>query len=249
MQIDVITIDFWNTLFDSSNGIERNAFRVNILNENLKLSGIEFEQSELAEAIRSSWGYFNKIWLNEQRTPPTTEIIEFLWDYLNLSYNSERIEAIANAFAECIIDFSPKLIIGVKDALNKFSQNYKLAIISDTGFSPGKILRRLLVKENIFDNFSEFSFSDETGFAKPHPQAYMTILNKLECSPKRALHIGDIEKTDIAGAKGLGMMAIKFNGDPTAILAPEKTNGTIADVECNDWGEIVEIIENRLNHD
>jgi putative hydrolase of the HAD superfamily len=243
MSIDVITIDFWNTLFDSSNGSERNAYRINILKENLKLIGKESSQDELAEAIRASWEYFNKIWIEEQRTPSTIDTIEFLWDYLNISYNSERIEAIANAFAACILDIPPKLTNGIKEALNILSQKYKLAIISDTGFSPGFTLRLLLDKEKILNQFTSFSFSDETGFAKPHPQAYMTVLNELECSPSRALHIGDIEQTDITGAKRLGMMAIKYSGDPTTFFPQSKSNETIANAESKDWREIVEIIE------
>jgi len=106
-----------------------------------------------------------------------------------LEFNYDRIETIAGAFAECVITIPPKLTTGAKEALENLSGKYKLAIISDTGFSPGVTLRRLLEKENVLNYFSAFSFSDETGFAKPHPQAYMTVLNKLEMLTKAGIYI------------------------------------------------------------
>ncbi|MCL5991449.1 MAG: HAD hydrolase-like protein, partial [Bacteroidetes bacterium] len=74
----------------------------------------------------------------------------------------------------------------------------------------------------------------------------LTVLNSFECQPEDALHIGDIEQTDIEGAKKLGMKAIRFSGDTSFALTPEREEFTIADAEADSWEEIVKIIE-KLN--
>src|SRR5690606_40365814 len=53
--------------------------------------------------------------------------------------------------------------------------------------------------------FDIYVFSDETGVAKPHPEAFRRAYEPLGCLPSEALHIGDIERTDILGAKSAGM--------------------------------------------
>lgn len=242
MPIKVVTIDFWNTLFDSSNGVKRNAVRQHVLLEQIKKYDFELTEELYNQALKASWEYFNNIWINDRRTPQTEETIGFFWSYLKLPYNLDSIKIVAKSFAESILDYPPELVEGVKDVLQQLAGKYKLGIISDTGFTPGSILKKLFVKEEIIQYFSSFSFSDETGVSKPHPKAYLKILNDLNCDAQLAVHIGDIEKTDIFGAKNLGMRAIRFTGDKTSQLNKDNPSNTMADAETSDWSEIPEII-------
>jgi putative hydrolase of the HAD superfamily len=242
MPIKVVTIDFWNTLFDSSNGIKRNAVRQQVLLEQIKKYDFELTEELYNEALKASWEFFNKIWINDQRTPHTDETIGFFWSYLKLPYSPESIKIVAKSFAESILDFPPLLVANVKEVLPQLAGKYQLGIISDTGFTPGTILLKLFEQEKIIQYFSSFSFSDETGVSKPHPKAFLKILNDLNCEAQFAVHIGDIEKTDIVGAKNIGMRAIRFNGDKTATLNMENSKNTLADAETSDWSEIPKII-------
>ncbi|MGE5481050.1 MAG: HAD family hydrolase [Chloroflexota bacterium] len=244
MKLKAITIDFWNTLFDSTGGAGRNELRYRALLAEIEAAGPAVAPELFDEAVRASWGYFNNIWIGEQKTPSTSATIAYLWDYLKLPHSLEAIERVADVFSRSIIDHPPALLPGAGEALETLSSRYNLALISDTGFSPGEVLTELLEKEGILRFFSALSFSDETGVSKPNPLAYSSALEKMACSPAEALHIGDIEQTDIVGAKSLGMMAIKFTGDPNAFVEnPEKTK---ADFTANTWEEVVEII-NRLD--
>jgi putative hydrolase of the HAD superfamily len=191
--------------------------------------------------MKASWEYFNNIWLNEQRTPALTETAEFFWKRFALPDDDVAIKNIARHFGEAIIHHPPQLMSGVKDALQILSKKYNLGIVSDTGFSPGIVLRELLKQNELYDYFNAFSFSDETGVSKPHPKAFITALDQIKCTTEESLHIGDIEQTDIIGAKKLGMKAIRFMGDPTVALSEEPI-ATIADFEANSWGGIVEIL-------
>ncbi len=242
MPIKAITIDFWNTLFDSSNGKQRNDYRIKTLIGQVDKYGLVFKQHELNEAMQASWEYFNNVWINESRTPSTAETVSFFWRYLKLPDDSSSVKIISDAFADSIIAYPPQLMEGAKDALIKLSAEYQLAIISDTGFSPGTILRRLMRDNGVDKYFSAFSFSDETGVSKPDPLAFTHALRQLQRTPRETVHIGDIEFTDIKGAKNIGMKAIRFKGDLTMFTIKENPAETIADAEAEHWKDIYDII-------
>jgi putative hydrolase of the HAD superfamily len=243
MSLELITIDFWNTLFDASNGNDRNAYRVSEMKNEIARLGITIDDAKYQSVMEESWEYFNDIWKNQLRTPTAAESIDFFSEKLNLPKNSDTVERILKVFAESILYFPPKLIDGVKDALDELSHNYRLAIVSDTGFSPGSVLKRLMYENGVLHYFSAFSFSDETKVAKPHKKAFVSVLEDLNVKPDAALHVGDIEDTDIKGAKAVGMMAVRFTGDPTAFLNLNKSNETVADFMSDSWQEIVEFIK------
>lgn len=243
MRIKVVTIDFWNTLFDSSNGNERNLYRISEMKNEISRMGKFIPEEKYNDILKESWEYFNDIWRNQLRTPTADESRKFFWEKLNLPEDGEATERILKTFAESILYYPPNLVKGAKEALEELSKDYRLAIISDTGFSPGSVLRRLLYENDILSYFCSFSFSDETEVAKPHAQAFLKILEELDVEPHNALHVGDIEDTDIKGAKAIGMYAVRFNGDPTASLNLNKANNTIADFMSDSWKEIVAFIK------
>ena len=242
--IKVITFDFWNTIFDSSNGRERNDVRrKSIIEAIAKIDNkLEFDIDGL---LQSAWEYFNHNWINENKTPGSLEMVKFFWNKLNLNADYSTILHIANVFEECVLYYPPCLIEGVRTAIEELSKDYKLAIISDTGFSPGRILKSLLNTESILHYFSAFSFSDETNTSKPNPTAFETVLSQFACQPQLALHIGDIERTDIVGAKLLGMKAIRFTGDEASKIYNVSYVDTQADFCSNNWGEITKWIRNN----
>ncbi|ROL59056.1 HAD family hydrolase [Bacteroidetes/Chlorobi group bacterium MS-B_bin-24] len=242
-KIKVVTIDFWNTLFDSSNGIERNEHRIKKLKSAFESIGLEISDSDYEKAMQDAWEYFNNIWRNEQRTISTRDAIQFFWNYFQAPVIEELIEDVVDTFEKSILVHPPTLIEGVPEALESLSKKFKLAIVSDTGFSPGSILRELLKISGIYDYFSYFSFSNETGVAKPHPKAFLSVLNHFDCEPQNALHIGDIEETDIQGAKNLQMFAIRFIGNHLDFLNEDSEVHTLADAIATSWKEIPQIID------
>ncbi|ROL57081.1 HAD family hydrolase [Bacteroidetes/Chlorobi group bacterium Naka2016] len=241
-KIKVITIDFWNTLFDSSNGTERNTLRLEKLKSAFQLLGVSVPDEEYEKAMQEAWEYFNNIWRNEQRTISTYDALLFFWNYFDAPKVEELIRDVQDTFEKSILIHPPKLIDGVREVLEFLSKNYKLAIISDTGFSPGTILRELMKINEIYDFFSAFSFSNETGVAKPHPKAFQTALQQFDCPPEQAIHIGDIEETDIQGAKNLNMYAIRYVGNHLDFLNEDTELHTIANFIATSWKEIPEII-------
>jgi len=250
MKIQVITIDFWNTLFDSSNGINRNAVRQHVFAGEVAKLDVSVSKEDFHSAIQASWEFFNNIWVNQQRTPECYETIEYLWSYLKLPYLPESISTVAKSFSESILDYPPKQMDGVSEVLKSLKQNgYKIGLISDTGFTPGLILKQVMNNAGLLEYFDSFSFSDETGVSKPNPNAFTTITDGFGVAPQQALHIGDIEKTDIVGAKQLGMKAIRFSGDETAVLSKNNPKVSAADAEIVHWNEFEDALKEIERND
>jgi putative hydrolase of the HAD superfamily len=87
-----------------------------------------------------------------------------------------------------------------------------LGIVCDVGFTGGELLRDVLDREGLLGYFSGWAFSDEVGHYKPSPQIFEAALDALGVLPGEAAHVGDLRRTDVAGATGVGMRAIRYRG-------------------------------------
>jgi putative hydrolase of the HAD superfamily len=99
------------------------------------------------------------------------------------------------------------------EAIKTLARKYPLAIVSDTGVTPGRLLREHLRRAGLLEAFRAFSFSDETGFVKPKPEAFHKALEELGVEAQEALHVGDLPQTDIKGAFAAGYpWAVQYVG-------------------------------------
>lgn len=247
MSIKVITIDFWNTLFDSSGGSLRNQYRQKALIQAIDRYEVVVKQDQFTEAMKASWKFFENIWMKEQRTPHPSETIRFFWEYLKLPEDEIAVDKLVHEFAISTLAHPPKIIEGVKEVIPFLAERYYLGIVSDTGFTSGEMLKKLMDDNDILQYFKVFSFSNETGVSKPQAKAFLTVLEHFQCEPENSLHIGDIEKTDVLGSKNLGMKSIRYSGDPTGNLKEQNPKNSMADVDVMHWNEIpnaIEILDN-----
>lgn len=240
--MQLITIDFWNTLFDSSNGEARREARRNVLLRELEHLGYEPNEDVVAQVYRDAMAYFNAVWRTEQRTPSTRTIVDFLWQKLDIAPGEEVMARVVRELGEGVLVHPPALLPGVRPALEELAATYTLGLISDTAFSPGKVLQQLMEREGILEFFHVLSFSDETGVAKPHPKAFHVALHAAQVEPQYSVHIGDIEGTDIVGAKALGMKALRFMGDNDPFVGNGHEQPTAADAEVSSWDDIPSLI-------
>jgi HAD superfamily hydrolase (TIGR01549 family) len=127
---------------------------------------------------------------------------------------------------------------GVRETIPALAAaGYRLAIISDTSLTPGRLLRRFLADDGFLDSFSVLTFSDETGYPKPDRRMFADTLAALGAQPAEAAHIGDTPRTDIAGAQAVGMTTIRCAGAVDHSDPPE------ADFVISDHREIPGILQ------
>ena len=80
----------------------------------------------------------------------------------------------------------------------------KLGLVSNT-FVAGAIHDRHLDQLGILDSLPVRIYSSETGFRKPDRRIFRTALERLGVGAAESLFVGDLVKTDIVGARRLGM--------------------------------------------
>jgi putative hydrolase of the HAD superfamily len=54
------------------------------------------------------------------------------------------------------------------------------------------------------------AFSDEVGVPKPDAAIFRAALDALGVPPEKALHVGDLRRTDVAGARDLAMRSVRI---------------------------------------
>lgn len=208
--IKAISFDFWETLVSGEyNAKGRVEQRLNKLLEILnKYRNLTFE--EVKSAYDESSNAFTKIWINDYRTLDASENLKIILEILDLEIIQEDFEEIAYNFENSILDFPPRLFPELLDLLPKLKEKYPLAIISDTGYSSGEILRMFLEREKVLSNFSAFVFSNEVLASKPNPKNYDIVCERFGIQTNELLHIGDNQRTDIVGIQNVGGIGFLF---------------------------------------
>jgi putative hydrolase of the HAD superfamily len=93
------------------------------------------------------------------------------------------------------------------------------------GLTPSVVLLEFLEQHDVLRHFDHWSFSDEVGVYKPDAKIFRHALEGLGVDDASdALHIGDLRRTDVAGAQAVGMTAVRYRGvfdDPPSDLDVE----------------------------
>ena len=237
MSIKGISFDFWNTLYyDHQIMYDRHNKRVNHLREAVIKNGYNGEL-DVEGSFKYCWEHFDKIWKYEHRTLNSRELLLTGCEWLGVTLPEEDIISVSKYFGEVMLENPPVLFKGVKETIPELAKQCKLGITSDTAYTSGRVLRKLLKKDGLLEYFTAFTYSDEIGHSKPHIKAFESTLVQLGVKPEETIHIGDNEDTDIKGAIGAGMKAVLFKG------AFEREMGfTDADYIANDWKDLRRIL-------
>jgi len=88
-----------------------------------------------------------------------------------------------------------------------------VGIVSDTNLAIGRHLRTYLKDHGILEHVAFAAFSDEVGVYKPDPSIFQAALEGLGVDdPSSVVHVGDLKRTDVAGARAMGMGTVRFRG-------------------------------------
>lgn len=207
-----VTLDFWNTLFVDRRGREREHRRAEWLSRELEKLGEPGTDAAIAGALAAGFSYFDQVWRDERRTPSASETTEATLAALGVRLPDERFAATVEHFERLALDVPPEPVAGAGGALATMAERFRLAVICDTGYSPGGVLRELLDHQRMLETFSYLFFSNEHGMSKPDVRVFRHTLAQLDVHAGEAAHVGDIQRTDIAGAQAAGMTAVHFVG-------------------------------------
>ena len=209
--IDLVTFDLYDTL------IELNPPRWERLATAAAKQGIAADPLVLREADRIAEDYFTiengrlpirdrpkperemfrlelmRRWLEAAGLPHDPETTRAL----RLAYISEFDEVPDYAHYRLFDDVLPALRTlrraGVKTAVISNADDDVTVVCVHFAFAP---LMDIIVTSAL------------VGYEKPDPRTYYAALEPLGVAPERALHVGDQPKSDIVGARGVGMGAV-----------------------------------------
>jgi FMN phosphatase YigB (HAD superfamily) len=207
-----VTFDFWNTLVVDAHGGEREHRRAQVLRDELEALGRSASPLALDDALAGGFDYFDRVWVDEHRTPLCGELVDATLARLGPPVPDEVRARIVDRFELLVLDLPPEPMPGAASALPQLAERYRLAVICDTGWSPGHVLRRVLEQHGLLAYFDYLFFSNEHGMSKPDVRVFLHTLHELGVRPPEAAHVGDIQRTDIAGAQAAGMAAVHFIG-------------------------------------
>jgi putative hydrolase of the HAD superfamily len=189
--------------------------------------------------------------MEEMRTIDAGEWLDVLQHKLEVTVDPADLPGIQSNMEQAILEDRPTLVPEAKAVLVDLADRYKLAVISDTGITPGRILRRLLERDEIIGYFSHLTFSDEVGRSKPHPDAFLTTLEALVVEPSEAVHVGDLLRTDVAGAQAVGMRAVQYTGitqDDWIAVSDEPAKAVAPDAIIKDHTELKPLLQQWNGH-
>lgn len=239
----MVSIDFWDTLVDAAvGGKERRKIRFDALCE---ISGeyvTELPSAQIDAATKEAAEEFNRIWFNQQRTPKTEELVNTILNTLGIPATKKEMDFLVKEFEESLLEGQPAVLDGAKETIASLSGEYQLTLISDTMYSPGRVIRNFLEEHSLLEHFDSFLFSDEAGYSKPNPKAYHRMLEDTGCLAEESYHIGDRLNTDIAGAKKVGMRAVLFTGVSMKSNGSDEADNAKPDYECASWQEVGQLL-------
>jgi putative hydrolase of the HAD superfamily len=152
------------------------------------------------------------------------ERVAYIFKNLGVPFDEGLAALTARRLEDAALEGDLVPLPGTLEAIPALAENHPLGIVSDTGLTPGRVIRELLARQNFARYFYAMSFSDETGVVKPQREAFLKALEAMGVPPAEALHTGDLPRADIEGAKNAGYAyAVLYTGraerDPT--VAPD----------------------------
>jgi putative hydrolase of the HAD superfamily len=212
LSIKAVSLDFWDTIYLASSTPERVQRRHEVLQSMLRELGRDLPADEFKTLYHASYEEAER-WWREHRGYTTADRIRWLLGQLAIDRpdDCEHVTRAVEEIDETLTTFPPPLLPGVAEGIRELSSRFKLAIVSDTGFPSGRAQNRLLEQDGLLHFFTATIYSGEIGHCKPRPEPFHEALRRLNVAPEETVHVGDIERTDVAGSLGVGMRAVRLD--------------------------------------
>jgi putative hydrolase of the HAD superfamily len=232
----VLTFDFWGTLYENAYARDE---RLCQLDDMLVRHDQARSWEEMDAAYSHARSVWDRIWRDEQRSMTIGRWLDELLGCLGVDLPGDARAQLGQTIQEIyLFGDTPRPVDGVTEVLPGLAQRYTLGLISDTGLTPGRVLRTVMQRDGLLAFFRVLTFSDELGIAKPKPKPFHYTLNLLGAEPDEAAHIGDLPETDLRGARQVGMKAILFLG-----VSERQDGRRLADAAFEDYAELERLLE------
>ncbi len=240
--LKIISFDFWNTLVQD----KHSTLRIPLIQERLASWGHDRTQEEIRDLFTPlAEKLITADRSNGAKHRSVLRILEELLVSLAISLDVSKKQQLLVEVEEVMLQDPPELHAHAKEVVQELAKQYRIGLISDTGITPGRTLRKVLELHGVLQYIEFCSFSDETGYCKPHPKAFTPLLDFFHVLPEEVVHVGDLLHTDIKGGNSLGIHTVHLNHPtPSAHTYVKIDPETIsADFEISSLSEIPAILQ------
>jgi FMN phosphatase YigB (HAD superfamily) len=199
-----VTFDCWATLlYQVGPGATEERAR--------QLAGrVGTDPAATAIALAKAWREHQLAW-HRRRAFGAPEMIAHALGALGVAAPPSRVASLVAELEPAILALDVRAVDGARDALAALaSAGVRRALVCDTGFSSGRVVRQLLARQGLLELLEVTVFSDEIGVPKPHPRAFAAALDGLGVPAAGAVHVGDLKRSDVAGARRAGMGSVRL---------------------------------------
>jgi putative hydrolase of the HAD superfamily len=219
-RLQAVTFDCWNTLLVERDWTEAHARRVDALGETARAAGRDLPREQLLGVFDAAWNHHIGLWTRGIASG-AAEVARHALHALGLDGEPGAAQRLVGHWQEASHSNAVEAVAGARAALERLARSgLRLGLVCDTGLTPGRVVRRHLERTGLLEHLDGCAFSDEVGVPKPDPKPFVAALAMLGADPSAALHVGDLRRTDVAGARGVGMASVRLRAiydDPSAL--------------------------------
>ncbi|HEX6083623.1 MAG TPA: HAD family hydrolase [Thermoanaerobaculia bacterium] len=221
-----VAFDLWETLITDTPELSREQERLRLtrMEEILTAHGHGALADRIEHAYRALWHRCHDLYWSSDVDVPCRRQIEHFLDELQLVVRDETmLEALEDAYAGAALEILPRTVEGAVELLAELkSRDLRVGLISNTGRTPGSVLRAILDALGLAPHIDVMVFSNEHGQCKPQPSIFEELRRGLDVAYEEMMFVGDNVYVDVHGAQRVGMRGVHF--DPptrgTAIAPP-----------------------------
>jgi len=227
-----VAFDLWETLITDTPELSKQQERLRLtrMEEILAAHGFGEVADRIEHAYRALWHRCQDLYWSMDLDVPCRRQIEHFLEELELdpaSFSESVLEALEDAYAGAALEILPKTVEGAEELLATLkSRGLRVGLISNTGRTPGSVLRSILEELRLAPSIDVMVFSNEHGECKPQTSIFEELRRGLGVAYDEMMFVGDNPYVDVHGAQRVGMKGVLFD-PPTrgTAVAPAVEHG------------------------
>jgi putative hydrolase of the HAD superfamily len=250
-----VAFDLWETLITDTPELSREQERLRLtrMEEILAAHGYAGVADRIEHAYRALWHRCHDLYWSSDVDIPCRRQIDHFLEELQLdpaSFDERVLEALEDAYAGAALEVLPALVDGAPELLGALkSRGLRIGLISNTGRTPGSVLRDILDALGLASSIDVMVFSNEHGQCKPQPSIFEELRRGLDMSYDEMMFVGDNLYVDVHGAQRCGMRGVHFvPAQRGTAVAPHFDHGLeiVPDARIVSLHELLPVVE-RMN--
>jgi HAD superfamily hydrolase (TIGR01509 family) len=216
MTIRAVAFDLWETLITDTPELSKRQERLRLerMEQILGARGFAAEADRIEHAYRRLWHQCQELYWSSDVDIPCRRQIEHFLEALELdaqSFHDEALTELEHAYASAALDILPATVDGARDVLAGLrDRGLRTGLISNTGRTPGYVLRDVLDALGLGAYIDTMVFSNEHGVCKPQTSIFEELRSGLGVAPEELVFVGDNLYVDVYGAQRCGMRGVHF---------------------------------------